>query len=262
MVSDAGERLHRFVTAVDGLGIGTTLRVGPTTEAGWCGWGDAALRTTSWHARLISEGVERRAAAMRIAEWTSSVPALVVGLPAVLADVAVDGDEEAIAVHRHPDGWFDGHAIQPVNVGARPDLLGWAGRRIAALTAPTVDRLSDELPIGRGVLWGAVADALAGRAVWLAGRLGTDQQRAWSRTQVVFDAVASTVGDLRHRPTPYPVTFSGGSSLHQVRGTCCLYYRTQPAADPDGEGYCVTCPLRTDASRTRRLRAHLESASS
>lgn len=49
-----------------------------------------------------------------------------------------------------------------------------------------------------------------------------------------------------------------GSELFAVRGTCCLYYRTVAHPDRDGHGYCNTCPLRTDASRLRRLRAYLD----
>lgn len=96
----------------------------------------------------------------------------------------------------------------------------------------------------------------------VARRLGLDELETWRRCELLLvDAIHAGAPGLRHRPHLLPVPLSGGTAHYQVRGTCCLSYRTFDQPDPNGDGYCATCPLRTDDSRTRRLRAHLEQAS-
>lgn len=75
--------------------------------------------------------------------------------------------------------------------------------------------------------------------------------------QGMLDVMAAKA-PLRRRARLFPVAWSGGTTCFQVRGTCCLLYRSSAAPDRDGDGYCATCPLRTDRSRTERLRASLD----
>lgn len=59
-------------------------------------------------------------------------------------------------------------------------------------------------------------------------------------------------------PPPFPGRVVRRDGACRVRGTCCLYCQICDQLDRDGEGYCATCHMRTDDSRTRRLRSHLE----
>lgn len=61
------------------------------------------------------------------------------------------------------------------------------------------------------------------------------------------------------RPRPFPVSWAGGEALFQVKGTCCLYYKTRDGSlDADDDSYCTTCPFRDHGNRLSRLRHHLE----
>lgn len=179
-------------------------------------------------------------------------------------------------IHQHPDGWFDGIALRAPTVAL---LAGDAARdhpdsRVAEDEAALFDAYTEQLvavlePLLAAVrararyglrgLWGAVADDLTGTAVWVAGEAGRDQVEAWRVGAALSDRVAARVPQLRTRARPFPVSWSGGEALSQVKGTCCLDFRTYDGVpDPSGDGYCVTCPFRDDGSRRQRLRAYLE----
>lgn len=113
-------------------------------------------------------------------------------------------------------------------------------------------------PFGRRGMWGQLADDVCGSALWAARATGADPQEAWAEAQAILDAIAGVVPELRVRPRLFPVRWSGGEALWQVKGTCCLWYTTFAESDTSGDGYCTTCPLRPDDVRRERLRDWLE----
>lgn len=181
-----------------------------------------------------------------------------------------------LVVHRHSDeGWLDRVAIRrPACLALagdpaahHPDLtvvagLGELHRRFAdgmvAVVGPWFDAVRARLPFGRAGMWGQLADGLCGTSLWTARRAGLDQAAAWDEAHAVVDLVAARVPVLRARPRWFPVRWRGGETAFQVKGTCCLWYRTQAEPDPCGEGYCTTCPFRPDGVRRARLAAWLE----
>lgn len=200
-------------------------------------------------------------------------------MEALLLPVLADGclplsPVDNVAVHRHDDGWFDGVAVPGAPVAVlvddfrvpqggvevvveRESLLALVAQRVLGIGA-VFATIHADCPIGLPALWGGLADAVAAQALWLARLLDADREAAWRDAHTIIERLAGAQPLLRQRPQRFPVDYSGGQELFKVSGTCCLYYRTIEAPDADGDGYCATCPLRTDTSRTRRLRAHLE----
>lgn len=198
------------------------------------------------------------------------------GWPALLVDRRLpDLSLPNLLAHRHPEGWFDRIALRQRDtwllardpLAAHQAAIPVAGlaslhRRftdqLAGSLAPWFAAIRGRAPFGRTGMWGQVADDLCGTALWTARRTGGDERAAWDEAQQVVALLARRAPELKARPRLFPVRWSGGESLFQVKGTCCLWYKTQEAADPDGEGYCGTCPLRGDCSRRARLVAWLE----
>ena len=179
-------------------------------------------------------------------------------------------------LHRHDEGWFDrvAFASAPLNVLAhdpeadhadvvvQPDQATLVERYAEALVetlSPVLEGVRRRTPYGLRGLWGAVADEVTGTALQVARQTSTDGWAAWTLSQAVLDHVAARQTHLRRRPTPFPVSWTGGDALFQVKGTCCLYYKTHDGPlDPDGDSYCTTCPFRYDDTRLSLLRRHLE----
>lgn len=256
-MTSARDRLHRLADVLS-ASRACPLHLGaPPAEPAWCSLDEAVERLPGWHAHLTGAVGDRRAAAAYLGSWTCQAVTTTVGLPAVLAGVLVDVDGGAsVWMRRHPDGWFDRHTVD-AEVSEGSHVLDAAGTRIARLAGPLVDAAAAALPIGRPALWGGLADRLCATSIRLARAGGGDPREAWKRAHRILDVTARHA-PVRRRPVLYPVTWRGGESVHQVRATCCLYYRTCDDATPDGDRYCTTCPLRSDASRTERLVAHLE----
>lgn len=148
----------------------------------------------------------------------------------------------------------DPAAAHPDSV-ALPDedaLDDWWASRAAATLTPLFEAVRTRAPFGLRNLWGLAADDVTATALWLAELAGRDQQAAWSRAQRLVDALA------RYAPVRFPRSrqFPVGDRLHQVRGTCCLYYRSTAEPGPPAENRCDTCPLRDDDSRRTRLLAY------
>lgn len=179
-------------------------------------------------------------------------------------------------LHRHDEGWFDriAFASAKLNVLAddtdadHPDAMVLADQTALAehyaeslvkILTPLLGAVRQRAPYGSGGLWGAVADDVTGTALGAARLAGSDGWAAWALSQVVLDHVAARQTHLRRRPTPFPVSWSGGEALFQVKGTCCLYYKTHDGPpDPESDSYCSTCPFRGNDDRLSRLRHHLE----
>jgi hypothetical protein len=107
-------------------------------------------------------------------------------------------------------------------------------------------------------MWGQAADDLAGTALGIARAGGLEPQAAWDEAGAVVDLLAAAVPELKVRPRPFPVRWSGGEAMFQVRGTCCLWYKTESGRSAGREGYCSSCPLRDDDSRHAGLAAWLD----
>lgn len=135
-------------------------------------------------------------------------------------------------------------------------------RRLAGVLVERATRWFDDVraraPFGRRGMWGQLADDVCGSALWTAREVGLDPRAAWAEANAIIDVVAAAVPELRVRPRLFPVQWSGGESIWQVKGTCCLWYTT--AAEPDtlGDGFCTSCPLRPDDIRHDRLVEWLE----
>lgn len=275
-MSDVGTSpLQQTAARLTALDEHLAYRVGVPEEHDWHWLRDLDTELLAdWHAQLTTREGDRRAAAAYLGGWVAAAVVEAYLLPmlaeARLPLVGIDG----VAVHRHADGWFDAVALPDGPVGVlredsaaggpgvevradRDALLDATAERLAGV-GPLFDAVSAVMPVGLPALWGGLADSVGGRSLWLARLLDRDRGGAWADAQALTDRVAAGQPRLRQRPTPFPVTFRGGDEWFQVRSTCCLYYRTVESPDPDGDGYCGTCPLRTDASRTRRLRVHLE----
>jgi hypothetical protein len=179
-----------------------------------------------------------------------------------------------VAVRVHADGHLERRGVlgpavavlpgdpaagdpRSVLVGDEAALHEWWAARAAASLAPLLAAVRARAPFGLRRLWGGVADEVAGTAIWIAQLAGRDAGEAWGLGRRMVDALArhAPVGLARGRP--FDVGYPGGRRLFQVRGTCCLSYRSATETGPPAEAFCSTCPLRDDDSRRRHLRDHL-----
>ncbi len=129
-----------------------------------------------------------------------------------------------------------------------PDLVAWWARHTAATLAPLLSRVRARAPFGLPALWGNVADAVTSITLWIGQLAGQDPCALWAFSQRLVEALAAHAPVRLARPRPFPVVDPMGEQWYQVRGTCCLSYRSAL-----GEGFCSTCPLRDDESRTGLL---------
>lgn len=178
-------------------------------------------------------------------------------------------------LHRSPEGWVDGIVLDDGRLWCLPGdgaVDGSGGvevvddradlhHRVVATLAPVLQQLFTAIrhraPYGRRGMWGVAADLLAARIV---ARATTDADRhhRWGEVTGLVDALAGAAGARFTHPRLRVVPWSGGRRPVPVRSTCCLWYKTQDGADPCGEGYCDSCPLRPDDVTDRRLGAWLE----
>lgn len=198
-------------------------------------------------------------------------------VPALLVERRLpDVTPTNLTVHLHDsEFWFDRIALHEPMCWAlsndaaigHPTLIAVAAvdelhRRFAAVMAETAaawfDAVRSRAPFGRAGMWGQLADDVCGSALWTARAVGLDQHGAWEEARAIIDVVAAAVPELRVRPRLFPVRWSGGETLWQVKGTCCLWYTTFAEPDTCGDGYCNTCPLRPDEIRHARLAEWLE----
>ena len=184
-----------------------------------------------------------------------------------------------LAIHRNHAGWFDRVAVlHPClavttsdaaaghpDVVVLPDLAGlreWLADRIVALADSVLSVMHGCVPLGLRGLWSNIGDMLTEDALW-AGREAHLSPAAmdalWEDGVVLLEAVARRAPALLNRPRPFPVHGAHRSTLMQVRGTCCLYFKAPGSAAPDGSlGYCRSCPLITDEERTPGLVAFVD----
>ena len=222
-----------------------------------------------WH-REVSERVgDRRVAAAYMSNWLISF--LIGGaLMPVLAErrlpLAGHGD---VAIRRNSDGWFDAFAVADEALAALPDDPDAGHSSVTVVTSEDelFDLLADRIldlepiilalrqagPIGLPALWGAVADGIGGTALQLADLMERDKETAWRDAEALIARVVARQPRMKATPRPFPVRHGDGIEFFEVRGTCCLYYRTVEHPDRNGDGYCTSCPLRPDEARRRIL---------
>lgn len=237
---------------------------------------------------LAGDTVERLASGLLTSDGRHDVAGSSLGSrlagPVVMRTVAAlvharrcpDPSLGGVAVHLHPDGWFDQVAFTGGRLAVLPDdpaagapgtvvvpdhaaLRWWWARRISDAVDPLIDAARSQLRYGHRGHWGAVADRVASTVLAVARDSGTDGSEAWDEAESLLDALGSCAPVPFTRPTPQPVTWCGGESWFTTKGTCCLYYRTVETPDATcGEGYCSTCPLVDPGARQSRLAHWLE----
>jgi hypothetical protein len=239
-----------------------TLRVAGVGEAGrrdthgWLPIGDVLAELPARYEAAVARDGDPRRQAADLLPWSVAVPAAALVLPAVLVGVLPVVDEGWRAewsVHEHPGGWLGGVALPERTVGRSHPAARDVAASVVTFVDPWLRRHCAALPITVRTAWGGVVDSLTG-CVLAAAREGhgVSQDAAWRGVQDLVDELERLV-PLPGRPRRVDVPCSAGTSIYPVRSTCCLHYRTHSAPDRDGDGYCVTCPLRTDASRRLRL---------
>ena len=266
--------LEDAVRRLSSISGNLAYRLGVPSARGWLSL--AALDDSllaCWYRQTLSLRGDHRAAANEVGSWLAYLAVAAWAMPVLAVYRLPLHHLEHIAVHfgdQHPDAIAYTHPQVGVLPGdpyidhlhAHP-LESWeemADQLVIRLeqVRPLFDRLRNVVRIGRPALWGQLADSIGGTALWMARELGKDQSAIWSLAETVIDGLAGANPDVRNRPRLFPVTYSRQRLLFQVKGTCCLYYRSQVTPDPGGEGYCITCPLRTDESRHRLLLAYLD----
>jgi hypothetical protein len=251
-------REQRFATTLASLAADPVeLRVGTPTDAAWYALPEAVAGVEAWHLELAGRVGDRLAAASYLAAWLAEVPAVLIAVPVLLGAPLVEVELDDLHVRRHPEGWLDGLAVDPWSYRDPSAPFDAAAGLLHRVTAPVVAELA-RLPVGRAAVWGAVADAVAGRALHGARASGRDVEVTWGAVERLLDALQLQLGGRLVRPEPLLVPWAGGTVRDVTRGTCCRYHRTCAAPDPRGEGYCATCPLRAEDSRRERVAAHLD----
>lgn len=255
--------------------------VWPPFGDGWFVLSDV-LRNPDLISRWIQDLLSGRACGRRDVAGSylsASIAGIVAGVPAgaiIAAGRAWPLVPSGIALRLHADCWFDGMALKsPALWVLRDDpdaensdsvvfqSAGDLRDRLAANIVRVVNPIFAAVRSATGYptrsMWGLLADGIAGMALWRdrsSGRLDPD---VWERAVEVLDALQERARLMKARPTVSKVA-SGGSCLQfAVKGTCCLYFKTFDGdPDPDGEGYCSSCPFRTDESRHQRWAAWLD----
>ena len=233
-MEDVGEALAALVA--DQPWVAFVAGRAPDLGPGWLGVADliAGPAVDPCVARLLDGRARgaRDVAATHLAGWLAGVLAL----PAVAtwrrAGTVWALDPAGLAVRPHAGGWFDGLAVAPGPLVAR-DASGLA-RDLVALLDPLFAAIRARLPYGTAGMWGQVADLLAAPPP--------------DDGDGLVEALAARATRLRARPRWQPVAWAGGVHPALVRGTCCLAHKV------GDEGYCTSCPHRSDASRAARTR--------
>lgn len=254
--------------------------IGPDPAAGWVELAAAVRdgRLDAWLASLALRHGDRRAAgsllggllARVVVEPTVSAMVLETRCPDpaienLLASVDDDGELSRCGMVRPTMAVLPGDPaagdVHSVVVKDEAALLHWWASRAGATLTPLLAAVRARAPFGLPGLWGAVSDLVTGIAVWIGRLAGRDPDATWSHAQRMVDALAGFAPVRLTRAKPFPVAHGDGHHWFQVRGTCCLSYRSILEAGPLDERYCSTCPLRDDDSRRRHLGDYLASLS-
>jgi hypothetical protein len=149
----------------------------------------------------------------------------------------------------------DGTAGHPaaVPVAGPHEQERMAAEHLVAAFTPLITALHQHTRMGVRTLWGWVVDCLGFYMLNPARFLGHDAEQAWERSRRLIDAVAEAGASFRTRPRLFPFAPAHPRGTWAVRGTCCFDYKCA-----DDGAYCLTCPLRDDASRLHTLQTWLQ----
>jgi ferric iron reductase protein FhuF len=133
------------------------------------------------------------------------------------------------------------------------ELFAWTRARLFdGHLGPLVEALHELAPVGRRVLWGNVAAAIAGGFAALSA-LPThpfDPEHLLPEAARLLDWPGSPTEGLAEL---FRVPHEGGTRLFVRRQTCCLRYRL-PNAPPT----CLSCRLLPESERSRRIGLRLD----
>jgi hypothetical protein len=127
-------------------------------------------------------------------------------------------------------------------------LFGWARARLFdGHLALLVEALHDLAPVGRRLLWGNVAAAIAGgfAALTALGGRPFDPEHVRPEAARLLDVPGSPTEGLAEL---FAVTHDGVTRLFVRRETCCLRYRL-----PDAPATCLSCRLLPEGERRQRI---------
>jgi ferric iron reductase protein FhuF len=132
-------------------------------------------------------------------------------------------------------------------------LFDWTRSRLFdGHLAPLVEALHELAPVGRRLLWGNVAAAVAGGFAALSAlpRHPFDPDHLLPEAARLLDVPGAPTEGLAEL---FPVAHDGGTRLFVRRLTCCLRYRL-----PDAPPTCLSCRLLPESERTRRIAVRLD----
>lgn len=245
----------------------------PGTPTGdcWHRWDSLRDRDTlvSWRQLIMNNYGDSRVASSFLAVYLLG-PLVDTWVTPFLAfnrmPLAEPGD---MALRRTRDGWVDAVAIGHPGVAVLADdpAAGWQGAAISDSRLSMLDLVADRLLAAGTIidalagacncspswLWGILADAVGGRAAWLAqqkrrvpvaasGQDASPLTILWKDVEAILDRLALRQPQLRTRPRLRSATKGAGPSVQ--RGICCLHYRVSSvASDPSQRNYCASCPI-------------------
>lgn len=117
------------------------------------------------------------------------------------------------------------------------------------LIEPVLEAVRPLAPVGRRGLWGLTADAIGGGALAAARETGRDHRPLWASAIEILDRLQERGLPVHNRPRPLVVSCDGHDFPFNIRGTCCLRYKSsnhRDHHDPDFGAYCHSCPLVDD----------------
>jgi ferric iron reductase protein FhuF len=273
-----------LAATLDRLGTGdeeTRLVAGCPVDDGWVVLADAiadqSLIDRWFDAIRTTVGGPDTVSASFLASWLGGVIVEPVTRAIILERRAWSVAASDLLVHPHPEGWFDGLAVRTPTVWMLPgdpdaghpeavvmEDAAHLRRTVAAELATTLALIFGDVRrrarLGSPAMWGGVADGAGAAAVVDAVARGDDPVTAFEEAMTLVRDIAAHAPVPRVRPSLVPVAWSGGIGHEMVRGTCCLWYRTQADPDPSGEGYCSSCPRRDPQEQRRRWARWLEEA--
>lgn len=209
----------------------------------------------------------------------SWIAGMVAGVPAgalISTSRAWALQPENLALHRHADGWFDRMELRSAEVWVLPDdpdaghpdsvvidtpdeLRARLAAEIVKVVEPVFARVREATRYPSRSMWGSLADGIASMALWRDRRAGNPDPAVWDRAGEFLDCLEDRARLLKDRPSLGEVTWSGGCNRFAVKSTCCLYFKVfDGEPDPEGDGYCTSCPFRSEQSRNQKWSTWLE----
>jgi hypothetical protein len=240
---------------------------GPPPDEEWVGVDALGPETDvlrGWFEPLVASGHPRDVAGSFLAGWLAEILLHTVATSLQSERRTWPLDPTRLWIHRDAGGWFDGLAVDamPLRVLADDPAADQDGvevhadvealrRQLAvesvAVLGPLFATTRSLAPFGLRGMWGATADALASGAAFAAFREGRSTASAFAAAMALVDDMVAAGAPRLTRPTPLAVSCTHGTLTASRKGTCCLWYKMSP--EPGEERYCLSCPLRDDASQ-------------